>query len=485
MKEWTREERYRYLKDLSEIKELSERIEKSSYRLHYHIQAVSGLLNDPNGFLFFFGRWHMFYQWCPWGAVHGLKYWYHVVSDDLVNWEDAGVGIMPDEGDAPDNKGAYSGSGLPFDDKLLLYYTGNHRDKDYIRHPFTLLATMDEDGKITKAEKPLFAEHPSYTEHQRDPKIVYIPEREKYMIILGAQTPEKKGRIIIYESDNPLNGFSFDGELKVPGYEDLGIMWECPSIEHIDGKDVLIFCPQHLSLPGRGGSQNHNVYLIGTMDWEKLVFTPESELGFLDHGFDFYAAACAAGTDRHILSAWVGLPDVTYPTDEEEWSGCLSLPRELSVQNGRLLQKPVPELEKLRKEELKLDGPWVNLRTISGPAEIIIKNAKTESGEFAVRLFAASDGTGGFEISYDEKEATLEIDRSHMITVFNESEGFTRKIKLSEGLKEVRIYIDSSLVEIFVNDGEAVFTSRVFPVEHEKIFLIDKGEAEVRFWSLK
>lgn len=63
------------MKDPEEIRPLHARIAASDYRLRYHIQPVTGLLNDPNGFLRRNdGSWHLFYQWCPWGAVHGLKY---------------------------------------------------------------------------------------------------------------------------------------------------------------------------------------------------------------------------------------------------------------------------------------------------------------------------------------------------------------------------------------------------------------------------
>ncbi len=104
MKEWTREERYRILKDPEEIRELHERIKESPYRQTFHVQPVTGLLNDPNGFLHYNGVWHLFYQWCPWAAVHGLKYWYHVESKDLVTWKNIGTAIRPDT--EYDNKGA-------------------------------------------------------------------------------------------------------------------------------------------------------------------------------------------------------------------------------------------------------------------------------------------------------------------------------------------------------------------------------------------
>ena len=73
MKQWTREERYRELKDASEIRELYDRIQGSVYRQLYHVQPMTGLSSDPNGFALHNGKWHLCYQWCPWGAVHGLK----------------------------------------------------------------------------------------------------------------------------------------------------------------------------------------------------------------------------------------------------------------------------------------------------------------------------------------------------------------------------------------------------------------------------
>ena len=78
MREWSREEKYRYLRDPRELSELYGRISASVWRQFYHNQPVTGLMNDPNGFVWHDNRWHLFYQWCPWGAVHGLKYWYHL-----------------------------------------------------------------------------------------------------------------------------------------------------------------------------------------------------------------------------------------------------------------------------------------------------------------------------------------------------------------------------------------------------------------------
>ncbi|MBP0969647.1 MAG: sucrose-6-phosphate hydrolase, partial [Oscillospiraceae bacterium] len=125
MREWTLEERYRVLESPEDIRELHDRNAASIYRQTYHVQPVTGLSSDPNGFVKHNGLWHLFYQWCPWGAVHGLKYWYHVTSEDLVVWKNAGVGLKPDRDF--DNKGTHSGSAISVADKLYFFYTGNHR----------------------------------------------------------------------------------------------------------------------------------------------------------------------------------------------------------------------------------------------------------------------------------------------------------------------------------------------------------------------
>ena len=129
--EWTRESRYRpYAQwDAKTLLELQAKAAKSPYQLKYHIRPSSGLLNDPNGFSYFNGKWHVFYQSFPFGAAHGLKSWMHLISEDLVHWQELGLALTPDT--PLDSHGAYSGSALPIGDKLFLMYTGNVRDKDW------------------------------------------------------------------------------------------------------------------------------------------------------------------------------------------------------------------------------------------------------------------------------------------------------------------------------------------------------------------
>ena len=477
MRMWTREELYRPLKEKAEIADLHDYVSKSAYRQAYHVQPVTGLLNDPNGFILHKSVWHLFYQWCPWGAVHGIKYWYHVVSKDLIQWKNAGICIRPDTD--MDNYGAYSGSAISAKDAICLFYTGNHRDPDFVRKPKTCLVKLYDDGRTAKLPWPLFDENPAYTENQRDPKIIYVEEKKSYYMLLGAQNAAMRGCVLVYESANLVDGWFFAGSLHVPGFEDFGDMWECPSIERICGRDVLMFCPQHIYLPRRGKAVNHSGYILGEMDWDRLVFTPSGSFHVLDFGFDFYAAECAANfksADHTYLTAWMGLPDGSYPTDEEGWQGCLTLPRELSVRDRRLIQKPLPGLADLRNKEVR-------------PSEMILPEScemmvMCSGGDLELRLFTRKDLSGGLVISYQEEFHMITVDRSGMNLRINPEQGEIRQHLIDNELTQLRVFIDRSSVEIFVNEGDAVFTARVFPTEEEGNFYLSPN-ANARIWTLK
>lgn len=463
MREWTLEERYRVLKSADEIRPLHEKICHSSYRQTFHIQPVTGLSSDPNGFVYHKGIWHLFYQWCPWGAVHGLKYWYHVTSKDLVSWENAGVGLRPDT--FYDNKGTHSGSAISDGKDLFFFYTGNHRDENWVRTPYTCAARLGEDGRPVKLEKPLFGPRSDYSEHQRDPKVVYNEENETYYILIGAQTLDKKGTVLIYQSKSLLEGWSFAGQLHVKGYEDFGGMWECPYIVNISGRDVLIFSPQYTTLPNRGPSTNHNVYLIGTMDYETLTFTPDGPYRHLDYGFDFYAAQGAANVgdpDKAILIGWIGLPDNHYPTEEEDWEGSMSLPRELHIRDGHLIQTPLLKMQSLRGKELKGD------HTLPAACELnVIPKDPAAECDMDLNLFTREDGSGGLKIHYDAAARCCRIDRTGMDHRFNQAVGEILEMPLSSPLTRLQIFIDHSSTEIFANDGEATFTTHSYPTAEE------------------
>jgi beta-fructofuranosidase len=108
----------------------------------------------------------------------------------------------------------------------------------------------------------------------------------------------------------------------------------------------------------------------------------------------------------------------------------------------------------------------------------------SRGGDLNLSLFAKRNGTGGLTVRYDDEKREITVDRSGLEKRFNVEQGEQRTRPLPKGLFHLRIFVDRSSVEIFVNDGDAVFSTRVFPVEGENRFL-QEGDASVRVWHLK
>lgn len=474
MREWTLEERYRVLEDPEEIVDLYNSIKDSNYRQNYHIQPITGLLSDPNGFAFYDGKWHLFYQWCPWGAVHGLKYWYHVSSKDLIHWENEGVGIKPDT--FYDNKGVHSGSAFTHEDKLYLFYTGNHRDENWIRTPYTCLAVYDDDLK--KFEKPLFGPRPEYTEHQRDPKVIRDFNNQDYYILIGAQDKNEEGSILVYSSKDFDKNWDFRGELQIEGIDKIGGMYECPNLVQFEDKDVLIFSPQYIKLPNRGNSTNHSIYFVGKMDFDNLVFIPDNDYEFLDYGFDFYASQAAYqrnNSETPVLIGWIGLPDNHYPSEEEDWEGSLSIPRKLEIMDNKLIQNPIDEIISLRDKKVV-----TNELPKSCQIEISVKDNK----DFFLNLFTKKDLSDGLKLNYSSETSTLTISKEDLDKRFNTEIGEELVVPFPEGIKHFEIFVDSNSVEIFFNHGEKTFTAHIYPTKDEK-YVDYSSNLDLTIWKLK
>ncbi|MCM3129394.1 MULTISPECIES: sucrose-6-phosphate hydrolase [unclassified Paenibacillus] len=485
-----RELKYRRLEQAppEEIAELRKRVKESDWRQTYHIQPLTGLLNDPNGFTYYAGEYHLFYQWFPLGTYHGLKYWYHTASKDLAYWRNAGIAIEPNE--PYDSLGAYSGSGIVKDGKLHLMYTGNTRDEDWNRRPYQCMAVMDADGYITKLDKPLIDHVPEgYTEHFRDPKVWKV--EDGYRCIIGAQRKDLAGTAVLYKSTDLIN-WLFAGELKTE-LKDFGYMWECPDYFELNGQGVFIFCPQGLEAEG---DHFRNIYQSGyisgmPLNWETLEFE-HGVFQELDRGFDYYAPQTMEDEQgRRILVAWMGQPEIGYPTDTHGWAHCLTLPRTLELRNGKLIQKPVEELRKLRGEQAGVQDTLISetksYNGIEGTAYEMICEFEAIDAE-AVGLEIRAGHTERTVIRYDAALGKITMDRSASGERIDSDYGTVRSCRLDGENVKFHLFVDTSSVELFINDGEEVFTSRIFPQSGSRgiYFFANNGSSglKVAKWDL-
>ncbi|MGM7724032.1 glycoside hydrolase family 32 protein [Metabacillus sp. Hm71] len=472
--EWTKEMRYRRLEDVSKdmLEAIKSNVNSCQWRQSYHIQPPTGLLNDPNGFSYFNGEYHLFYQWFPLGPVHGLKYWYHTKSKDLVHWENVGVAIKPDHD--YDSHGAYSGSAIVHQDQLYLMYTGNTRNEQWERHSYQVIAKMNKHGEIIKPNDPVIADIPNgYTDHFRDPKL--WKSGDVFYAVIGAQRENKTGCAVLYKSLNLID-WTFLGEMKTD-LPQFGYMWECPDYFELNGHGVFVFSPQGLE-PEGDHYQNiyQSGYLIGQkLDLKTLSFT-HGRFNELDRGFDFYAPQTTLAKDgRRLLVGWMGLPELEYPTDQHDWAHCLTLPRELKIENGKLIQQPVQELTKLRKNKSIWKGTISNdtLHLFNGVSyELICEFTENDSDEIGIEFRAKGDEKT--IVKYDKRQQKVVLDRSMSGQPVGEIYGSKRQCSVKDGNIKFHLFVDTSSVEIFINDGEEVFTSRIFPKQ---------ASDEIRFFA--
>ena len=444
-----------------ELAEIAQTVKKDKdFRPHFHIAPPTGLMNDPNGLIFDGEKYHLFYQWFPFDAIHGMKHWKHLITKDFQHYQSADD-LIPCE--LFESHGCYSGGALKVGDKLAMFYTGNtRRPSDNQRIPFQNLAIFDLDGKLL-SKRPLIENAPEgYTEHVRDPK-PYFTENGKIRFICGAQRENLTGTAIIFEMDNLEDTPRLLGELSLPAFDNTNVfMWECPDLLKLGDKDVFIWSPQGKDREAHQFQNNyHATYAVGKLT--ELTFEAEY-IGELDQGFDFYAPQTFGGLENKtqaVLFGWIGLPDLTYPTDKFKWHSALTLPRELRLEGTKIYQRPIAKT-------------YENLTALStfhlnGNAEIADLDrayVKFEAHNQAFDLtFFQNEQGQSLRLSYENGLVCLDRSQSEQ-TELMETFGSKRFCEIAN-LQTVEIFFDRSIVEIFFNHGEKAMTSRFF-IENRK-----------------
>ncbi|GGE35841.1 sucrose-6-phosphate hydrolase [Streptococcus himalayensis] len=476
---WTTEKRYRRYEDWTkeECQNIKETIASSPWRATYHVEPETGLLNDPNGFSYFDGKWVVFYQNFPFGAAHGLKSWVQLESEDLVHFTPTGVKVLPDTD--LDSHGAYSGSAMQFGDKLFLFYTGNVRDENWIRHPYQIGALLDKQGNLTKIDKVLIEQPEEATDHFRDPQI--FTYHDQYYTIVGGQTKDKKGYIKLYKAvDNDYSNWEVVGDLNFEN-DNTAYMMECPNLVFIDEQPVLLYCPQGLAKDVYQYDNIYpNMYKIGqSFDTDSATMVNPGPLLNLDYGFECYATQAFNAPDGRALAvSWLGLPDVEYPSDRFNHQGTFSLVKELTLKDGKLYQYPVAAITDLRSHKEELADKCQTNNTYELELEIPA-NEQTE-----LILFADQDGKG-LQVLFDTENGLVSLDRSQAGEQYALDFGTKRTCPIDNQSINVNIFIDKSVFELFINKGEKVFSGRVFPNQDQTGILLKQGNPTGHYYELE
>lgn len=452
--------------EADELQQVRSAVEKDrDFRPVYHLMPPTGLLNDPNGLIFDGEKYHLFYQWFPFDALHGMKHWKHFVTHDFQRYQEADA-LIPCE--LFESHGCYSGGALLVEDKIACFYTGNtRRSSDNQRVPYQNLAIFNKNGNLI-SKHPLIEQAPTgYTEHVRDPKPFFTQEG-KIRFVCGAQREDLSGTAILFEMDNLEDKPRLLGELTLPAFDNQHVfMWECPDLFKSNGKDVFIWSPQGKKREAHQFQNNyHATYAVGEL--QDLQFNA-AHIAELDQGFDFYAPQTFANVNnRTILFGWCGLPDLTYPTDKFKWHSTLTMPRELHLQDHRLYQKPIAEIYQNLTARSSLEVK--NETEITDLDRAYVK-FNPQNQPFKLDFFYNEKGQT-LTLSYDKNRLCLDRTLSEQTELMEKFD--SKRYCEIENLQRVEIFFDRSIVEIFLNDGEKAMTSRFFIANRKNSLKTDR-----------
>ncbi|MDP6524987.1 MAG: glycoside hydrolase family 32 protein [Kiritimatiellia bacterium] len=430
--------------------------QKDTSRPVYHFRPPSQWMNDICGAIYYKGTYHIFYQYNPfsgdrWGYNYSL--WAHARSRDLVHWEELDWALLPmiERGETRCNSGCVTldGNGRP-----MLFYTFVHA-KRYAPHrtpkreQWAAIA-CDEDLTEWKRikENPIMAAGmngvPADVHGGWSDPFVFRSEGRTFV------TYKSSGGLVGEAQNKELTKWKYAGKME-------GVSGECPNFFPLQDRWVLIRSTHPLS------------YIVGDFDAKTINFKKNGGDGIVDYGFGknppkdrswtrgLYGTNAFSDKDgRRILVGWIcGF------RPGRGWNGCMSLPRVLTLdKEQRLVQAPAPELKKLRGKHREIKGLKVEsksevLKDIRGDAlEIIAQFAKADAGAFGLKVRQSEDGKTAVTIRYADGQLNVA--------------GTELPLKPGEGKTlKLHVFIDKSVLEVFINDGETSVTRVEYPGEKD------------------
>ena len=416
-----------------------------------HFKAPNCWINDPNGFIWYKGWYHLFYQCFPYSAHWGRMHWGHAVSKDLVNWEEKGIALFPSKTD--DRSGCFSGSAIEYKDKMYIYYTGvNYTEEDpenincCINDTFTaaqLMITSEDGMKFDNIKDkktvipPIEDKKIGDKNHTRDPKV--WRGKDAWYMVLGS-TVDKNGRLLFYKSSD-LKTWQYLNYCEKDGF---GWMWECPDFFDIDGKGVTIVSPMGFFNDGNG-YDSVAVCMLSSFDENTGKMELSEDYQLFDYGIDLYAPQSTTDKDgNRVVIAWARMPEAII-TEKGEWCGMMCIPRIVDVKNNHVYIRP----------HTNVKNSFVTKLSAPKKSGYMLKTT-LKNGE--------SINVGGYVIKRENDKITT--DRSKVFNINGNYRLIAETPVINDGY-ELEIYVDEHLVEVFINNGEYVVSNVVYGLTEE------------------
>lgn len=476
---------------------------RETYRPAFHHTPRYGWMNDPNGMFYKDGRWHLYYQYNPYGSKWQNMTWGHSVSDDLVNWEHLPEAIRPNglgsvfSGSCAVDHDNTAGFGS---DAVIALYTSAGTSQ------MQSLASSTDDGLTFN----IYPSNPVLTleSEARDPKVFWNDSTKEWNMILAHALDHE---MLIFSSPD-MKSWTLQSSFG-KGLGAQGGVWECPDLFELpvagtDEKKWVLLCNINPDGPfGGSGTQ----YFVG--DFDGKTFKADTDAAgnvstkWLDYGKDHYATVTwsDAPDGRRVALGWMSNWQYAADVPTMQFRSANTLPREMGLfraPDGEVYASsaPSPELEALRGKlaaKVKKTTVGRKARSFALPSENggiceILMDIEASKAKTVNIVFSNSQGEK-VVMQYDPAAATLSFDRTQSgITDF--SEGFpavtVTPTHEASGRIALRIFVDRSSMEVFGNDGEFVMTNLVFPRTPYTALSVsaEGGNAKVenlRIYSLK
>ena len=447
-----------------EIDSKKDIVKKGKMRQRYHFMAQTGWLNDPNGLIYFRGKYHFFFQHNPYNGFWDSMHWGHAVSDDMLHWEYLPLALAPSE--TYDNHlrgGCFSGSAIEHDGKLYLMFTG--ATNEVKGNEQTQCIAYSEDGihfEKYAGNPVLIAPEGVPTDCFRDPKV--WKHEDTYYMVCGASR-DNKGQALLYRSKDMIHWTYFNVLAESRG--EWGYMWECPDFYPMGDKYVLTFSPM-------GAGEHTSVYLVGDFDYLTGKFCCHVS-GEIDWGLDYYAPQSFLAPDgRRIIVGWsnewewMPLWKDWGPTYKEGWCGFFNIPREVRMRKDGTLQfLPIREVETIRENpkriaELAVSEEYTELEAGDGVCfelKLKIDLQRTNADELELDLRCGAERRTICLFHF--KKGEMRVDRN---AADGWSKGVSRSVLYLQGKKELDVHIlsDQSSLEIFTDQYQNNHSNNIF-----------------------
>ncbi|MBR2498768.1 MAG: glycoside hydrolase family 32 protein [Clostridia bacterium] len=430
----------------------------------FHITGETGWINDPNGLIYYKGKYHVFFQYHPYDTVWGPMHWGHVVSEDLTNWQYLPIALKP--GDIGDEDGCFSGSAIEFNGKLYLMYTGfaENQGGDSIRQLQCLAES--EDGINFKKHGVVIGEDKLPAGYApcdfRDPKV--WRHDDQFWCVVAARKYDGKGRVLLYKS---LDLFDWTFVNDVFQKDSLGVMIECP--DYNQELSYMFTCEQFQPSENDVHLNVHTCrYHIGKLDYSTGVFNEQTR-GIVDYGFDIYAPQTFSGTN--VVIGWLNMWDRNVPSAKYGFAGMLTVPRKVSVKDGKLFQEPIVNVKEglIQNVEDRLnDNVTKGVITIKARGLHDLSLKMRSNGENYTEL-TLKDGQWVFNRAKSGEEIKgVEKDVDSLAGIRRMPCSMNEEIILT-------IVLDEFSVEVF-EDGNALSSTIYPPVDANELILSVKAD---------